>query len=555
MRAVPSTALMLFFRENPANFNTISSHLYDRFSIAIHYTPSAIQIARRGKSMHFRIQIPTVLRTISTKISNLITKIENHPWLARVPKRLIRPGLAILALLVLGSAIYFPIISSNSKTTTAATKPLQTSTARQGDLVLYASGSGTLISAEEVDLAFRTSGQVKAVYIKVGDQVKKGDLLAEVDDTSAQIQYEKAKRTLTQLTTVGAVASAQEAVAAAQTELVSAIRHLEYLIGPDVYKWELEVQKAEQALEQAKTAAEAAPSDEQAQQKLKDAEAYLVYAQDKLKGNQYYYKHEYLPINFTRWDKDFGTYIAAPNATEIMQARATVSAAKATLQEAQYLYTALTGGQLPDNATGAGLTELEQAQLDLESAQATLDGTKITAPFSGTIMAVDTSVGDSVDTSTVITLANLNRLYIEIYLDKSEWNNIAVGYPAEITFDALPDKTFTGQVTQVDPGLYTSDTTSVVRATVMLDTSNGGLDLPTGTSAAVDVIAGKAENAVLVPVEALHKAGDQYAVFVMADGKLRLRLVEVGIQDSAHAEIKSGLKAGEVVTTGIIETK
>ena len=62
--------------------------------------------------------------------------------------------------------------------------------------------------------------------------------------------------------------------------------------------------------------------------------------------------------------------------------------------------------------------------------------------------------------------------------------------------------------------------------------------------------------AVLVPVEALREIGmDEYAVFVMEDGEPRLRVVTVGIMDYTSAEITSGLEAGEVVTTGIVETE
>jgi multidrug efflux pump subunit AcrA (membrane-fusion protein) len=72
----------------------------------------------------------------------------------------------------------------------------------------------------------------------------------------------------------------------------------------------------------------------------------------------------------------------------------------------------------------------------------------------------------------------------------------------------------------------------------------------------VDVISGKTENAVLVPVEALHDIGSgKYTVFVMENGTPKLRVVEVGLKDLVSAEILSGLKAGEVVTTGIVETK
>ena len=82
------------------------------------------------------------------------------------------------------------------------------------------------------------------------------------------------------------------------------------------------------------------------------------------------------------------------------------------------------------------------------------------------------------------------------------------------------------------------------------------VNLPVGLNAAVDIVAGRAENAVLVPVEALRDLGDgQYAVFVMENGEPTLRVVEVGLMDVTYAEILSGLQAGEIVTTGIAQTQ
>jgi multidrug efflux pump subunit AcrA (membrane-fusion protein) len=61
---------------------------------------------------------------------------------------------------------------------------------------------------------------------------------------------------------------------------------------------------------------------------------------------------------------------------------------------------------------------------------------------------------------------------------------------------------------------------------------------------------------VLVPVEALREIGDgKYTLFVMQNGTPKLRTVDVGLQDITYAEIKSGLEAGEIVTTGIVETQ
>jgi RND family efflux transporter MFP subunit len=234
-----------------------------------------------------------------------------------------------------------------------------------------------------------------------------------------------------------------------------------------------------------------------------------------------------------------------------------MAAAQATVQEAEYLYAALTGGEVPEDATGSGLSDLEQAKLDLEAAQDDLDGTQLYAPFAGTVMSVDMSVGDNISSgTTVITVADLDQPYLEVYLDESDWANVAVDYEVEVTFDILPERTFSGIVTQVDPGLYTESGTSVVRALVQLtNIDEKNFNLPLSTTAAVDVIGGRADNALLVPVEALHQAGDQYAVFVVEDGTPVLRVVEVGIQDLLYVEVISGLNPGDVVTTGITETK
>jgi len=156
-----------------------------------------------------------------------------------------------------------------------------------------------------------------------------------------------------------------------------------------------------------------------------------------------------------------------------------------------------------------------------------------------------------------ITLADLEQPLVEIYLDETDLDKVGVNYEAEVTFDALPDQTFTGSVIRVDPELTTSNGATVVRAVVELgsDSFAKPQGLPTGLNASVDVISGRAEQALLVPVEALREISDgQYGVFVMVDGQPELRMVEVGLMDYTYAEIVSGLEQGDVVTTGIVAT-
>ena len=80
--------------------------------------------------------------------------------------------------------------------------------------------------------------------------------------------------------------------------------------------------------------------------------------------------------------------------------------------------------------------------------------------------------------------------------------------------------------------------------------------LPAGLNASVDVTAGKAEDALLAPVEALRELSPgNYAVFVLVDGQLEARPGEVGLMDYTNAEIISGLEQGDEVSTGIVETE
>jgi len=481
-------------------------------------------------------------------------KIKMPTFLSKFPKRILWIILAVVILVSAGGFAYYRMVYTPTQQTDEP--GLQTATVRRGELVIYASGSGTLTAASEASFGFGTSGQVKDLYVKVGDVVEAGQLLAELDNTTQELQYTQAKRDLAELTSPYAIATAEQAIAEAMLAVDSAYSHLAYIISPTVLYWEEEIAKVEAELADAKQEAEISPSAE-ADQKVKDFESKLDLFQDKLQGSKTYYEEQYVPDNFTIKDRATGTkYVSEPSEASIAQARAEYDLAKATVVEAQHYLAALKGEEIPEDATGSNLTELENAQLNLQSAEDSLNGTRLLAPISGTIMALDFVVGDTVGTSAVVTIADLSQPYLEVFLDETDWGNITVGYDAEVTFDALPDQVFTGKVTQVDPGLYTSNNTSVVRGLVLLDDTQTGLNLPIGSAAAADIIGGRAENAVLVPVDALRETSPgSYAVFVVENGKPRLRVVEVGIQDLLYAEIKSGLEEGEVVSTGLVETQ
>jgi HlyD family secretion protein len=467
--------------------------------------------------------------------------------------------LAILAAALLLSAggTGYALWRRSQTTVATATSTLQTATVKRGNIKLAASGTGTLIANGQATFGFSTSGQVTDVLVQVGDVVDAGDVLAHLDDTDAKLALQQAERAVTELTSDAAVAAANLAVATAKVNVVTTKATLAYLISPAVVYWEEEVAKAEQALADAKAAAAAHPSTEN-DKLVTYAEQTLQVCKNNLAQAWLDYWNDYVPATFLTYITEGRTTkktVISPSNEDVAEARANYALAKLTLQQAQWYVTAITTGTIPDGATGTSLEAYRQALDNVTAARKALDATVLTAPIHGTVMSIGFQAGDSAGSGTTITLSNLDQPYkLEVYLDSSDWGNVRAGYPVEVTFDLLSDKTYTGKVLSVDPGLSTSGGSSYVHAYVQLDTSLPAA-LPLGAGASVDVIAGEANNVLLIPIEALREIADgKYAVFVMVNGQPRMQLVEIGLQDITNVEIKSGLNEGDVVTTGITET-
>jgi len=475
-------------------------------------------------------------------------------------------GIVTLGVAIAGGGAFYYTSSTQTSTATEET-PVQTAAAVRGSLVLYANGTGTLAPADEASFGFGTDGQITELNVKIGDHVEAGQVIGQIDNAEVLTEYKQAKRNLDDLTTPASVAEAKQSSAEAEVDIYNAKQDLEYLISSDVYYWEVQIEKAEETLKAAQAEAGSSPTSEQ-KKKIEEATAALAQAQNHLEAAQLTYINEYVPDTFTYTitdteDIDGDKNIeetqevsVAPSEAEIAAARATYELAIETQKEAQAYLDMLNGEALPENVPGSSLTSLVEAQTALQTAEENLNATQLISPISGMVTDLTASIGDYVSTSSIITVADLNQPYtIDAYFDAEDWSNVQIGYETEIVFDILPDDVFTGKVTLVYPVLDTSSNSSLVHAIVKLNDSID-VNLPSGTSAAVDVIAGKAEDAVLLPVEALHEIGDgKYTLFVLENGTPKLRTVEVGLQDITYAEIRSGLQAGEIVTTGIVETQ
>ena len=482
----------------------------------------------------------------------------------------------LLVLIIVGGYLYYQSAQQKSKASTSGTS-LQTATVRQGSIVISASGTGTVVAAATANLGFPNTGgssntgngTLTQLNVIVGNQVKKGQLLAAEDNTNQAQALAQAKLNLAQLTSPAAIATAQGAVATDQVNVTNDYQNLEYYISPERVSWELKVATAQQNLTDAQLAAQASPSADNTQ-KVQDAQKALDYANQQLLGAEDWYNTDMFPNTLrtllstsssgTTSGKSRGKtppptkVISPPNTTTVASARAALALAQATLVQDQDLVTALTTGVIPDTAAGTSLTALKQAQTALQTAQTNFNDTQIIAPFDGTVTAVNNQIGDTVGSATVITVSDLSRLLLTVYIDETDLSKLAIGEEADAVFDSLPNQTFKGKVTEIVPKLTTVASVPAVQAQVELDNTTGTA-LYVGLNATVNVINAQANNVLLVPIQALKLLEPgKYAVFVVQNGNLTLQPVVVGLMDQSFAEIKSGLQSGDVVSTGLTAT-
>ncbi len=521
-------------------------------------------------------------------------------------------GVVVVALALLGGGAYMAWAKGyvpwlKTATPTASSTTLQTATVTQGNLSITADGTGVLVASDEVSLAFESSGTVTELLVKVGDQVQAGDVLAHIDDTearnaviAAELSVLSARKALKDAGDTAsldqAVSQAELQVAQAQAKLATAQSNLDDLLNWTPDETEIEIAKANLAIAQASyqnTVSKANMRDQELAStriKLQDAirnlsEAQANYAnamdsardwerniestrenaakslktaQDNLEIAQASYDLAMIDtrsidignarIKVLNAQTTLDDLQTPPDKQEIAAARLTVHELEVALAQAQLNLKQAQESRAAVDTTTAQLN-LEQAELKLELASKTLQGTILTAPIDGVVTTVNLRVGEKAG-GTAIVISNLNIPLVKFWVEESDLNSVAVGHPVHLVFEALPDLTYNGQIIAVDPVLTSVGNTTAVQAWASIDASAYPVKLLGQMNVEVEIVAGEARNALLVPVQALRKLGEnQYAVFVvLANGELEMRMVEIGLQDYVNAQVISGLQRGDVVT-------
>ena len=450
-----------------------------------------------------------------------------------------------LVLVLAGASAGYYYYSTNAAAAQQAASTqtsLQTAVARKGDLSVLASGAGSVTPAEEISLGFDESGTLLELHVAVGDTVEKGQVLARLQTKNtdesinasiadAELAVLKAQKSLDDL-----YANAEISRTSAMNNIANyaqQVRDAQYQLDNYTLPTYLRGLDPIEALDQMKAALDEASA---------AFEPYRYYpASNEIRQELL----EALANAQTNYDA----------AVKRLNYEHALQVAQANLNKARSEYEKYQDGPAVDDLT-MSQAELANAQAKLALAKETQAILELTSPLSGTVMAINAQVGEAVGASAIITLANLEQPMLEVYLDETDLDKISVGNPAEAIFDALPEQAFSGKVVAVDPSLANISGVQAIRILVQLDPLNMEKTLPVGLNASVDVIAGQAKNAVLVPVEALREISPgEYAVFVIENGEPVMRLVQVGLVDLTSAEILSGIEAGETISTGIVATQ
>ena len=174
----------------------------------------------------------------------------------------------------------------------------------------------------------------------------------------------------------------------------------------------------------------------------------------------------------------------------------------------------------------------------------------VTAPFAGTVSSIDydeTAVVEDTETA-LATLSPDRSMEVTINVDESNIMSLELGQSASVTVSSIGDDAFEGSVTEINK--TASSTSGVTRYTAVV-TLDKTPEMLQGMSAKVVIRIQGVENAVIIPVDALHQTSSSSYVYTSYDEELNEFgdpvQVTVGITNSNYAEITSGLKEGDTV--------
>lgn len=227
---------------------------------------------------------------------------------------------------------------------------------------------------------------------------------------------------------------------------------------------------------------------------------------------------------------------------DLDQARSLAEQARATLRASRSQVEAARAQGTESRAAEAAL---ERARATLEVAEARLEETRIRAPADGTVLARAVEPGDVVSPGqALLTLAWEGAPYLVMEPDEKTLRLLRVGQEAIVSADAWPGQTFQARVAQVLPSVDPRKGTVEVRLAVPEPPEYLRPDL----TVSIEVTVARKKGAMVVPLEAVRDIRAETArVWVVEEGRARVREVRLGIVGEDRVEVIEGVEEGDLV--------
>lgn len=378
--------------------------------------------------------------------------------------------------------------------------PVTTARAVARDVPTYVEATGSFVADEFSDVAPLSPGRVVATPVDVGSFVAKGQVIARLDDSEAQLRLSSARASATQAEAAVRQAEARIGLYGGASFDAAAVP---------------EVQASRAAYESAKAEVRLAAA---------DARRYANLVQTG--------------------DVSQSAYETA--STQEETARAREDAARRQYEGAVNAARQNYGGVESANAS------LLAAKAQLGIAEKAVEDTIIRAPISGYVSDRPIAVGEYVgNTATIATIINAHPIKLELQVPESDAGELHVGMPVTARVSAFPDRDFEGQVNAVNPAVDANSRALTIEAKF----NNPDLELKPGMFATARVLLPGMDQAVLVPRSAIlaDPSTDSSQVFVIVDGRAGVRVVRLGDPVDGMVRVLSGVTAGEKVAVTNLE--
>lgn len=248
----------------------------------------------------------------------------------------------------------------------------------------------------------------------------------------------------------------------------------------------------------------------------------------------------------TKTQQDLAQLYAKKAATgaEVAANASALATAKTTLQTLQQKQQALVQRSSVNGESAA--LRVSQSQDSIAALEEKVRSATVIAPSNGTLYSLPVHKGDYVTVGNVLAeMADLSHVRVRAFVDEPDIGSLAINQAVQVTWDAMPDKTWQGNVEQIPRQVVARGSRSV--GEVLCSVDNSKIELLPNVNVEVRVMIHEIHDVVVVPRAAVRLQKGQRFVFVYSGDSVHLREIQVGVASSANYQVLSGLQVGEKV--------